>query len=91
MIKTQTITAATVLDKSGPIMDGRGRYQIECNNATAVGTAAVEVDFGGGYRAMHTIELTDVDRVPYTLEAEIVKIRVTPSQEMTLAIGAERP
>lgn len=91
MITTKTITAATVLDKTGPIMNGRGRYQIECNNATEVGTAAVEVDFGGGYRAMHTIDLTDVDRAPYTLEAEIVKIKVIPSQEMVLAVGAERP
>ena len=98
MIRSQVITAAVVLDNSffgqtsgGSIFDGRARYQIECNNASKTGTATVEIDFGAGYRLMKTIDLTDVSRVPYTIEAEIVSARVTPSQSMTLAVGSERP
>ena len=90
MITTQTITAATTLSKPDSIFDNRARYQVECHNATATGTATVEVNFGAGYRLMKTIDLTDVARAPFTIEADIVAIKVTPSQEMTLALSAER-
>ena len=90
MIKSQTITAATVLSKPDDIFDNRARYQIDCDNAADTGTATVEVDFGGGYRTLTTIDLTDTARVPWTIEADIHKIRITPSQEMTLALSAER-
>ena len=90
MIKTQTITAATTLSKPDNIFDNRARYQVECHNATATGTATVEVNFGAGYRLMKTIDLTDVARAPFTIEADIVAIKVTPSQEMTLALSSER-
>ena len=90
MITTQTISAATTLSKPNSIFDNRARYQIECNNVSKAGTAAVEIDFGAGYRLMKTIDLTDVSRAPYTIEADIVAIKVTPSQEMVLAVSAER-
>lgn len=90
MITTQTITAATTLSKPDSIFDNRARYQVECHNATATGTATVEINFGAGFRTMKTIDLTVVDRVPYTIEADIVAIKVTPSQEMILAVSAER-
>ena len=90
MITTQTITAATTLSKPDRIFDNRARYQVECNNAGATGTATVEIDFGAGYRLMKTIDLTDVARAPFTIEADIVAIKVTPSQEMVLAVSAER-
>ena len=90
MITVQTITAATTLSKPDNIFDNRARYQVECHNATATGTATVEVNFGAGYRLMKTIDLTDVARAPFTIEADIVAIKVTPSQEMTLALSSER-
>ena len=90
MITVQTITAATTLSKPDNIFDNRARYQVECHNATATGTATVEVNFGAGYRLMKTIDLTDVARAPFTIEADIVAIKVTPSQEMVLAVSAER-
>lgn len=90
MIKTQTISAAIILSKPNDIFDNRARYQVECHNATATGTATVEVNFGAGYRLLKTIDLTDVARAPFTVEADVVAIKVTPSQEMILALSAER-
>lgn len=90
MITVQTITAATTLSKPDNIFDNRARYQIECNNASKTGTATVEINFGAGFRTMKTIDLTDAARTPYTIEADIVAIKITPSQEMILAVSAER-
>jgi hypothetical protein len=90
MITTQTIAAATVLDTSGPIMNGKGRYQIELDNGTHTGTATIEVDFGAGYRTLETVDLTDTIRIPWVIEAEVLKMRITPSASMTLAVAWER-
>ena len=90
MIKTQTITTATILSKPDNIFDNRARYQIELENATGTGTASIEINFGSGYRTMKEVDLTETDRIPYTIEADIVAIRVTPSEEMILSHSAER-
>jgi hypothetical protein len=82
-----TITAAKVLEKPEEILEGFGRYQVEVNNATATGSATIEVDFGAGYRLMETTDLTDASRVPFTVEGHVQKIRVAPSESMFLSFS----
>lgn len=77
-----TISAATVLEEP-LVATGRQRHQIDCSGTT--GTLQIEIDFGTGYRTVTTLDLTDLARVPFCIEASIEKIRLTPSAEVLIA------
>ena len=81
-LHTATIDAATVLE--APLVPpGRCRHQLDFGGTT--GTVLVEVDFGTGYRSLVTVDLTELDRVPFCLEAAVVKFRLTPSASRDMA------
>lgn len=77
-----TISAATVLE-SPIVPKGRQRHQLDFSGTT--GTVTIEVDFGTGYRTVEVVDLTVLDRVPYCLEAAVLKFRITPSAQCNMA------
>ena len=79
---TATIAAATVLE-SPLVPKGRVRHQLDFSGTT--GTITIEADFGTGYRTIEVIDLTVLDRVPYCLEAAVLKFRITPSASRNMA------
>ena len=77
-----TIAAATVIEH--PLVPkGRHRHQLDFGGTT--GTVQVEVDFGTGYRVITTVDLTIVSRVPFCVEADVEKFRLTPSASRDMA------
>ena len=77
-----TIAVATVLEH--PLVPkGRHRHQLDFGGTT--GTVDVEVDFGTGYRLITTVDLTEIDRVPFCVEADVEKFRLTPSASRDMA------
>ena len=77
-----TIAVATVLEH--PLVPkGRHRHQLDFGGTT--GTVAVEVDFGTGYRLITTVDLTEIARVPFCIEADVEKFRLTPSASRDMA------
>lgn len=77
-----TINAATVLEH--PLVPrGRHRHQLDFGGTT--GTVQIEIDFGTGYRVIVVVDLTKIDRVPFCVEADVEKFRLTPSASCTMA------
>ena len=77
-----TIAVATVIE--APLVPkGRVRHQLDFSGNT--GSVTVEADFGTGYRTIETIDCTDTARVPYCLEAAVLKFRLTPSASKTMS------
>ena len=77
-----TIDAVTVLEH--PLVPrGRHRHQLDFGGTT--GTVQIEIDFGTGYRVITTKDLTVVDRLPFCIEADVEKFRLTPSEAINIA------
>ena len=72
----------TVLDEH-VVPKGRLRHQLDFSGT--VGTAAIDIDFGTGYRTIHTQDLTNIARLPYCFECAVQKIRITVSDACELA------
>ena len=83
LIINQTISAATVITPR----NGCARHQLDFSGTT--GTVSVELDAGTGFRAIHTVELSKMDRLPLCLELEAVALRITPSVQTTMCYMAE--
>ena len=61
----------------------RRRHQIDFNGDS--GSVIVEIDFGAGYRDIKTVIIADSSRLPISLDAVIFGIRVTATDEVTIA------
>lgn len=83
LIINQTISTTTIITPR----NGCARHQLDFSGTT--GTVSVELDAGTGFRAIHTVELSEMDRLPLCLELEAIAFRITPSVQTTMCYMAE--
>ena len=87
---SEVISAAKTLDGPTYFYDEKGYYQFDFKNVANAGTAAIEIDFGAGLRAVETVDLTDLTRDPFSVVGKVKSAKITPSQEMTMSVYRER-
>lgn len=57
---------------------GLCRHQLDFGTATT-GAYTINVDFGTGARGVETVDMTDSERLPYTVEAVVKAIQAVPA------------
>lgn len=72
---------------AGWLVYGRARHQVDVSGSA--GSVDVSVDFGTGFRTVHTIDLSDTARLPFAFEAAIKGLRLTSTVAETFAYHAE--
>ena len=84
----QALTAVATELATAVVPQGRVRHQLDFSGTT--GSVEIAVDCGTGYRAIQTIDLTDVARLPFCFECAVEKIRVTPTVACNMAYFFDR-
>ena len=84
----QALTAVATELATSVVPQGRGRHQLDFSGTT--GSVEIAVDFGTGYRAIETVDLTDATRLPFCFECAVEKIKVTPTVVCNMAYYFDR-